>query len=312
MIHYVSGDDEFNKNKFISDLCQGKTIIEYSMTTNSLDSMLNEILSIKLFDTNNIYVINDLKVFTNKSEKLSKANRAMLSKILNSNEEIIISTTKLINEQTSWYKTFKDKMQIKVFNLENLDYDQALNKYISDNNINIEEDALLQLKNNLANNIFAATNDLNKMWNYCNKTIITLDVVNVAGQKIEEHKIFELFTYLVQGKTQHGFKYLETLRLEGIKDSDILLVSFTQFKKMYEVKLLISKAYNDFKIANALKMNVYAVKHNRKVLEYVSLHTLEQLIERVALYDFKFKSGLQEPQVLVDQLMLNENTNIEN
>lgn len=304
MLYFICGDDTFNRNRYINQLAQNKEQIVIDMQTVDYSSLMSSMLSVDLFATAKLYILENFKGFTNKSEKYSKANTALLNQIFNSDETIVILSDKKINRDTDWYQRFGTGLEVSEFFLENLDFDTALDKFINDNDISITEDGLDSLKANFPNNIFGATNDLLKIWEYTNHNQITVDDVQLAGQKLNEHKIFELYNYIVTGRTANAISYLATLRAEGIVDSDILLVSFSQIKRMYETKILIAKGMNDFKIASAIGSNPYATKQNRKLLTNVSEKRLEMLVFKLTDIDFQFKSGANTPDNLVDILVL--------
>lgn len=304
MIYYISGDDTFNKNRCLNQKSEGKEQIHVDMQTVDYSELMSSMLSIDLFDTPKIYILENFKGFSNKSEKYSKANTALLSQIFSSNENIVVLSDKKINRDTSWYNHFGNGMEVSEFFLENLDFDTALDKFITDNNILISSEGLDSLKANFPNNIFGATNDLLKIWEYTDHNSIAADDISRAGQKLNEHKIFELYNYIVIGNTSKAISYLNILRSEGITDSDILLVSFTQIKRMYETKILIAKGYNDFKIASQIGSNPYATKQNRRLLNNVSDKRLEMLVFKLSEFDYQFKSGATLPENLVDMLVL--------
>lgn len=304
MLYFVSGDDTFNKNQYINKKSAGKEQIHVDMNTVDYSELMSNMRSIDLFSSPKIYILDGFKGFSNKSEKYSKANTALLDQVFSADEEIIIVSEKKINRDTSWYDKFGSGMEVSEFILEDLNFDKALEKFIEENKIVISEEGLDLLKSNFPNNIFGATNDLKKIWEYTDHQPIDVSAVKIAGQKLTEHKIFELYNYIVLGRTQQAVDYLSLIRSEGINDGDILLVSFTQIKRMYETKILISKGYNDFKIASQIGSNPYATKQNRKLLIHVSDKRLEFLVQTLADFDFQFKSGANTPENLVDKLVI--------
>ncbi len=304
MLYYVSGDDTFNKAKYINKLAEGKEQIVIDMNAVDYSSLMTQMLSVDLFAAPKIYILEGFKGFSNKSEKYSKANTALLEQIFKCDEQIVISCDKPLNRATSWYDKLGSGMEVNEFTLEELDFDTALDTFISDYQIVISPEALDLLKVNFPNNIFGATNDLLKIWEYTNHQMITIDDVRVAGQMLTEHKIFELYNLIIVGRTKSAIEYLNIIRNEGISDSDILLVSFTQIKRMYETKILIAKGYNDFKIASAIGSNPYATKQNRKTLSHVSEARLERFVQMLADFDYQFKSGANTPTNLVNLLVI--------
>lgn len=304
MLYFVSGDDSYNKNQYIEEKSKGKEQIRIDMNSIDYSELMSDIRSVDLFDEPKIYILDGFKGFSNKSEKYSKANTALLDQVFSTDEEIMIIAEKKINRETSWYNKFGSGMEVKDFVLENLNFDEALDKFIIEHQITISGEALDLVKSNFPNNIFGATNDLKKIWEYTDHQEIDENSVKLAGQMLTEHKIFELYNHIVLKKTNQSIQYLELLRSEGITDSDILLVSFTQIKRMYETKILIAKGYNDFKIASQIGSNPYAIKQNRKILAHVSEKRLEFLVHTLADFDFQFKSGANSPENLVNMLVI--------
>lgn len=304
MLYFVSGDDTFNISRYIGKLANGKETIAIDMKTVDYSKVMSEMLSLDLFASPKIYILEGFKGFSNKSEKYSKANIALLNAIFSSDEEIVIVSDKKINRQTTWYKRFGEGMEVSEFTLEELDFDSSLDKFITENQVEIEEEALVLLKANFPNNIFGATNDLLKIWEYADHQLISVSDVKAAGQVLTEHKIFELYNLIITGRTAAAISYLAVIRNEGISDSDILLVSFTQIKRMYENKILITKGLNDFKIASQIGINPYAAKQNRRTLSNVSESRLEEFVVLLADFDYQFKSGANSPTNLVDLLVI--------
>lgn len=304
MLYFISGDDSFNVSRCINKIVNGRDQVTVDMNTIDYSSLMTSILSVDLFQEPKVYILEGFKGFSNKSEKYSKANAALLEQIFNSSEEMIIVNDKKLNRQTIWYEKFGSGMEVHEFELQELDFDTAFEKFIEEHQIQIETDSLELIKSNFPNNIYGATNDILKIWEYTNHNSITVSDVKAAGQVLTEHKIFELYNLIITGRTAKAITYLEVIRNEGISDSDILLVSFTQIKRMYETKLLINKGLNDFKIASQIGSNPYATKQNRRLLANVSEKRLEEFVFMLADFDFQFKSGANNPSNLVDLLVI--------
>lgn len=304
MIYYVSGDDTYNRNRCINELSVGKEQITVDMSKVEFSQLMTTLLTIDLFATPKIYLLENFKGFTLKSEKFSKSNLAILKQIFTSDNELVVIADKAINRNTVCYTQFGEGIEVNHFPLQELDFDSTIESFITKNQIVIEERALELLKNNFPNNIFGATNDLAKIWEYTNHNSIAIDDVKIAGQMLAEHKIFELYNLIVTGKNQKAIEYLEILHTEGINDSDILLACISQIKRMYESKLLFRKGLNDFKIAEIIGISPFAIKQNRRVLTHVSEKRLEMFVKVLSDFDYQFKSGQNTPTNLVNLLII--------
>lgn len=304
MITYVSGNDTFSKNKYLNQLVNDHERVEFDLATADLGYVLSELLVIDLFATAKAYLIYNFKGFSNTSEKYNRTDTALLKQIFNCEEDLIVVGDKEINQRTTWFKQYQDKLQIKDFTLEEFDYDQEIRKHLSANNIKITPSALEALNANFQGNIFGATNDLNKLWEYTDHQQITEEDVHRAGQQLIEHKVFELYNQILRGQTKTALNYLSRLRQEGLADSDILLISFTQFTRMYEIKLYLGKGLNEFQIAKEMKVSPFVVKQSRKLVSHISEGRLESIILKIAEYDFMFKSGQVSPEKLNDLMVI--------
>lgn len=304
MIYYVSGDDSYSRNRYINEISEGKEQITIDMQKIEFSGLMTTLLTIDLFATPRIYLLENFKGFTIKSEKFSKANLAILKQIFTSDNELVVIADKGINRSTVCYAQFGEGIAVNHFPMQELDFDSAIESYVTKNQIIIEEAALELLKNNFPNNIFGATNDLAKIWEYTNHNSINIEDVKTAGQMLAEHKIFELYNLIVMGKNINAVNYLEILRGEGITDSDILLACTSQIKRMYESKLLFRKGLNDFKIAEIIGISPFAIKQNRRVLTHVSEKRLEMFVKVLSDFDYQFKSGQNTPTNLVNLLIM--------
>lgn len=304
MITYVSGTDTFSKNKYINELVGERERVEFNTAVVDLGYIMSQLLIVDLFAVEKVYIFTNFKGFSNKSEKYNRTDSALLGEIFNCDEDIIISSEKGINHSTIWFKKFSDKIIEKEFNLEQFDFDQGIANYIAENNITISENALEMIKHNFQGNIFGATNDIAKLWNYTNFQEISDRDVLEAGQQMIEHKVFELYNLVTSGNTSGATLYLDKLRLEGVEDADILLISITQFTRMLEVKILLEMGMNEFQIAKQLKVSPFVIKQMRKVVAHTSMGRLENIVLKIAEFDYQFKSGQALPAILNDLLII--------
>ncbi len=304
MIEFVCGKDNYSKLKCIQNICSGREIITFNVEQDDLNKILNEILAVDLFAEPKVYIIENLKVFTNKSESYSKANSAILTKILDADEIIIVPSDNHLKHNLKWSKQYAHKINEHVFDLEDLDFDAAFDKYVSDSCIAIESDALMLIKQNFPNNIMGATRDLDKIWQYTNMQNITIADVQKAGQKVTEQKLFELYNLIATGNTLKAMNFIDLLHNDGITDSEIILAGITTFRRMYECKILIDKGMNDFKISEHIGIPPFAVKQNRKILMNVNIKRLETFVIKMAEYDYLLKSGEMTPDLIINGLVI--------
>ena len=90
---------------------------------------------------------------------------------------------------------------------------------------------------------------------------------------------------------------IESYALMGLLES--------QYRLLYQVKVLNKKniSYND--IAKILEVHPFRVKKTLELVRYYSLKDISNILKDLALNDYKMKSGLIEADMLIDMLILN-------
>lgn len=90
---------------------------------------------------------------------------------------------------------------------------------------------------------------------------------------------------------------IESYSLIGLLES--------QYRLLYQVKVLNKKniSYND--IAKELEVHPFRVKKTLELLRFYTLKEIRKLIKNLADVDFKIKSGIYENNIIIDLLILN-------
>ena len=90
---------------------------------------------------------------------------------------------------------------------------------------------------------------------------------------------------------------IESYSLIGLLES--------QYRLLYQVKVLNKKniSYND--IAKELEVHPFRVKKTLELIRFYTLKEIRKLIKNLADVDFKIKSGIYENNIIIDLLILN-------
>ena len=90
---------------------------------------------------------------------------------------------------------------------------------------------------------------------------------------------------------------IESYALMGLLES--------QYRLLYQVKVLNKKniSYND--IAKELEVHPFRVKKTLELIRFYTLKEIRKLIKNLADVDFKIKSGIYENNIIIDLLILN-------
>ena len=90
---------------------------------------------------------------------------------------------------------------------------------------------------------------------------------------------------------------IESYALFGLLES--------QYRLLYQVKVLNKKniSYND--MANNLEVHPFRVKKTLELVRYYSLKEISKLLKNLSDIDYKIKSGIYENNIIIDLLILN-------
>lgn len=98
------------------------------------------------------------------------------------------------------------------------------------------------------------------------------------------------------------------LRDYNIEPYAIMGLLESQYRLLYQVKVLNNKniSYND--IGKILDVHPFRVKKTLELVSYYSLKDISNILKDLALNDYKMKSGLIDIDMLIDLLILNINS----
>ena len=257
----------------ISFLTPTKVIIgkNFSNKNISLDKDLNTLN--KYLDNPNCDVILILTATNIDTRKKSVKELINKFKIIN----IDISTKEIIKE------IFKDyDIEYRVINLLEEYYQDNLERLISEcNKLSL---AFIKTKKITYNE---ALDLLVKPLN--NQDNLSFDLVREIALK-DKIKALNIYNELLNYN-------IESYSLIGLLES--------QYRLLYQVKILNKKniSYND--IANTLEVHPFRVKKTLELVRFYTLKEIRKMLKLLADIDYKIKSGVYENNIIIDLLILN-------
>lgn len=90
---------------------------------------------------------------------------------------------------------------------------------------------------------------------------------------------------------------IESYALFGLLES--------QYRLLYQVKVLNKRNISYNEIANILEVHPFRVKKTLELVRYYTLKEIRKLIKNLSLIDYKIKSGIYENNIIIDLLILN-------
>ena len=270
--------EEDSINSFIEDadtisfLTPKKVIIGRNLSNNNLDDKALKALSKYLDNPNNDVL---LILVTTNIDTRKKTVKEVINKIALVN---ISTDTKIIVKDI-----LKDyDMEYRVINLLEEYYSDDLERLISETKklaLAFIDTKKITYKDALS----LLVKPLNK------EDTLAFDLVREIALK-NKKKALNIYNELLSYN-------IESYALFGLLES--------QYRLLYQVKVLNKKniSYND--MANILEVHPFRVKKTLELVRYYSLKEISKLLKNLSDIDYKIKSGIYENNIIIDLLILN-------
>lgn len=172
----------------------------------------------------------------------------------------------------------------------------------------IEQEAKKLLLQNCGEDMGKLKMECEKLKMYClPQKQITCDAVRaLVSRKVtdKEGYIFELTNALVGGETKRALEVYYDLLDLGNDPFALLGLIHSQYKILYQVKVLTEEQLSVDEIAKQLNANPYRIKKVKERIYDYSMKELETILERLAALDLDMKSTNIDPKVLLELFIL--------
>lgn len=269
-------------------------IVKYNLENTKLEDIIEEALSISLFNSKRLIIVDNSYIFTGTTnKKLLEQNTDILEKYLNYNnvDNIIIFTIlkDKLDERKKIVKLFKEKGIVKEFSLY-----RNIDKYIIEmfDNYKIDKNDIKLLIDRVGNNLEIINQEINKIKTYKDKdyNITSEDIINLTTKNIDID-FFTLIENIVSKNKEKALEsYFEIIKY-GEEPIKIIVVLANKFRLIYQVKNLYRKGYSEKDISSMLGNNYYAIKKCLESSINFSNDILLKCIHKLANLDIDIKSG---------------------
>ncbi len=256
----------------ISFLTPNKVIIGRNFSNNILSSDVISVLNKYLDNPNS----NVLLIFTaNNLDTRKKIVKELISKLTIINIEN--SVKELINSNLSDYE-----VENKVKNLLEEYYQNDIERLINE---------ITKLK--------IAFLDTKKITYY--------DAVNLLVKPLNnnDNLVFDLVKYIAtKDKKEALITYNELLKY-NIESYTLIGLLESQYRLLYQVKILYNKGVSSKEIATILDVHPFRVKKTLELIRFYTLKEVRKFLKRLADIDYKIKSGIYDNNNIIELLILN-------
>lgn len=278
-IYCLFGPEIFIINDKLNNLIDVNTeVIKYSLNETSLDSVIEDAMSISLFSNKKTIICydsnflvankkNEEENLIEKDDEKSKDNAKFdrLIKYLNKpnpdvNLYFIVETEKL-DERKKIVKEFKQKVKMLEFPKMN---DEQIYNYVKDifikNGKKVKRDAINLLISNTTGNMAIIMNEIEKLLLYKNdEEEITMADVGLVVRRVDSDNIFDLINALIDKKMAKVISIYHELIQNNLEPVIILVMLANKFRLIYQTKVLKSEGLTNLQIANMLGSHPYPI-----------------------------------------------------
>lgn len=172
-------------------------------------------------------------------------------------------------------------------------------------NIEIEEEAVLELMKKTAGNLMVMNKEIDKLCTYVGSgNIITVQTVHELVFRSLEQNVFELIDAVVKKNAEEAFRIYYDLIKMNEEPVKILSLLAQQFRLLLQVKELAKSGYGQAQIAQNLKVHPFRIKLAMQKSRSFQEEELQNILKSLAETDYEIKSGKKDKKFALELLLL--------
>lgn len=320
LIYLFTGSSEiFIKNR-IKRILQsyGKqtyTVIRYDMETTPLSVVINDAITVPLLEDLKVIILkNPIFLTKNKEDNLSEL-KEFIKYLKNPSESTVImidATDTKIHQANEVYKVLKNTALI-------INYDESqeielkgwVKRSFVSNNVDIKDDALNLFMQYLNNNQIRMEQEIEKLSTYVgNGGTITTNEVKLLVNKDLSNEIFNLIKAIVDRNHEQVFTLYKELTANTKDVMGILAMISSTFVDYITIAKLMKAGHSQNDIAKFFNVSSGRAYYMVKNAKSFKMADLENYVNKLAILDYKIKSGQIDRTIGMDLLLIQIDQNI--
>lgn len=175
---------------------------------------------------------------------------------------------------------------------------------LAKNQIEASEDAIQNLIMFCDSDMSRITNELEKLIAYVSDTkVLTADIVKDFVVQDKEYQIYELAEFIAKGERKKAIDLVDSFMLKPGSAFTILSPLFNNYRRALFVS--INKEKTPAELANLLGVKEFSIKMLKNQINVFSPKELKQIVDMVAEYDKKIKTGEMKENVAIKTIVNN-------
>ena len=261
------------------------SLVSLNYKDTPVESIIEEAQTLPFLSDKKTIIINDAYFLTGAKTKSDVEHDIdmFIDYLKNKNDDTLL-IFKVFNEQLDKRKKVtkliqKEGVVTEVKEMTEPEIRTFISDYLNEENMSIDNMALDMFLERTGINYSNVKSELDKIILYAENKITADDVDDVVSISMEQN-IFKLTEFVLNGRKEEAVKLVRQLILQKEEPMQLLHLIISQFRLLYQVKLLSSEGFAQDYISKNLRVHPYRVK---LALREVRKHRQDKLEEKMVI-----------------------------
>lgn len=316
-VYLFCGDEAYLKKHYSDTLCEkavGKDFIDFNFQVfdgKGLDmkDVFDAAIMLPLMSSRRCVLVRDAKL-----EGISEGDLSLLKAYLENPSE---STVLIFLQTSSDFSTVKAKNAVGMINKQGAvcvlnkrkgnDLIRPLISSASKQGCILSPDAANYLVSVVGDDFNILINELSKVCHYASGSEITRSHIDEVAVKTDEAKIYDLTKFLLMKNFDKAYEVLSILLRQKTEPEFILGTIISTYVDMYRAKVSLTCGKGAEELSEAYGYGArlsFRLKNGARDASRVDLNTLRKCLDELSGADRRLKSGRDNPNVILEQLMV--------
>ena len=304
--YLIEGSDYISINNKISEIIKKNnfsdaSISKYDLSEDLLEEVIEDLNTYGLFSDKKIVIINN---FDKMDPDINRVEELLKYVENSSSLNLLFVVSDKYDDRKKIIKDLKKKMEFIKVSSDPVEFTKNCLK-----GYKVEDGVITLLVNNTLGDISRLYNECNKLKIYKinDKYISKEDVLELAVKKLGDSTdiTFQFSRSLAEKDKKKALSLYQELLDYQIEALSIIGLLASQFRIMFQVKVLEEKNMRNDEIAKTLNEKSYRITKTRELTRYYSKRELLDLIIKLEDIDLKIKTTSVDANTLVQLFILN-------
>ena len=308
MIYFIYGEDSYRVKNKLEEMVSGYkkvhksglNLIYIDADGKGFEDFYGALKINSMFSEKKLIILKN--VFDN-----TKFQEDFLENIKNLEETkdiIIVYEDNTPDKRTKFFKALQKTAKCQEFNYLQL---AMLKKWVVQefgrSNVEINPDALDLMAVYIGSDLWAMTNEINKLSNYRAGSVVKKEDVELLVKPNIENDMFQIIEALVSKDKRIGLSLLHKYLDDGEAPLKLLGMIVYQFRTLLIIKELQDKKEPFSTIAKKSGLHPFVVQKNYYLCNQFSIDQLKKIYQNIFQVDSDIKTGQIEPEIALDLLL---------